>query len=218
MKFDGLVEKIIQYYTSPAYREDVNEAKNQFQEVAGSFDETSGDVENKIAQFTDWYVFSRKLKRVGEAPVEFCLEDPKYVMSEEDRPLYYSLRNARHSLFEFLRVRGADVYLRDLFTEFEYVIRNSRVTVGFRREEFFEARLIPYENEFVFSASFCLHPHEVGGFISKEIRKIKKKPEAEHAKAREELIMRLFKMKQKHEQYRHLGLRDVYSNDSKLRL
>ena len=63
MNFDTLVEKVIQYYTSPAYREDVNEAKNQFQEVAGSFDEAAGDFENKMAQFTDWYVFTRKLKR-----------------------------------------------------------------------------------------------------------------------------------------------------------
>ena len=196
----------------------MNEAKTQFQEVAGSFDEGGGDFENKIAQFTDWYVFTRKLKRVGEAPVEFCLEDPKYPMSEDERPHYYGLRNARHSLFEFIRVKGSDVHIRDLYTEFEYVIRNSRVTVGFHRDEFFEARLIPNGDEFVFSASFCLHPHEVSGFISKEIRKLKKKPEAEHAKAREELIQRLFKMKQKHEQYRHLGIRDVYSNESKLRL
>ena len=58
-------------------------------------------------------------------------------------PLYYSLRNARHSLFEFLRVRGSDVHIRDLFTDFEYVIHDSRVTVGFHRDEYFEARLIP---------------------------------------------------------------------------
>ena len=218
MKFDSYIERIIQYYTSPLYREDVNEAKGQFQETAGTFDEGAGDFENKIAQFTDWYVFTRKLKRVGQAPVEFCLEDSKFPMTEAERAIYFSLRNARHGLFEFLRVKGADVYIRDLFTDFVYIIRNSHVTVGFHRDEYFEARLIPYENEFVFSSAFCLHPHEVCGFISKEIRKIRKKPETEHSRSREELISRLFKMKQKHEQYRHLGIRDVYSNESKLRI
>lgn len=218
MMFEGLVEKIIQYYTSAAFREDVTEAKNQFQEVAGTFDEAAADFEPKMAQFTDWYVFTRKLKRFGEAPVEYLLNDSKYPMTEDERPLYFSLRNSRHSLFEFLRVKGDDVYIRDLFTGFEYVIRNSKVTVGFHREELFEARLIPLENEFVFSSSFCLHPPQVSGFIAKEIRKVNRVPEAEHARSREDLILRLFKMKHKHEQYRHLDIRQVYSNDSKLRI
>src|ERR1044072_8102229 len=100
MIFEPYVEKIIQFYTSPNYREDVNEAKNQFQEVAGSFDESSADFEAKMAQFTDWYVFTRKLKRQGEAPIEYCLDDPKFPMKPEERPLYFSLRNSRHSLFE----------------------------------------------------------------------------------------------------------------------
>jgi hypothetical protein len=218
MIFEPYVEKIIQFYTSPNYREDVTEAKNQFQEVAGSFDESSADFEAKMAQFTDWYVFSRRLKRQGEAPIEFCLDDSKFPMKQEERPLYFSLRNSRHSLFEFERVKNDDVYIRDLFTDFQYVIRNSRYSVGFHHEELFEARLIPHENEFMFSGSFCLHPAQVSKFIEREIRKVNTKPEAEHVKAREELIARLFKMKHKHEQYRHLAIREVYSNDSKLRI
>ena len=218
MIFEPFVEKIIQFYTTPNFREDVVEAKTHFQEVAGSFDESSADFETKMAQFTDWYVFSRRLKRMAEAPVEFCLEDPSYVIQENEKPLYYSLRNSRHSLFEFVRVKKGDVYIRDLFTNFEYVVRNSAVTIGFNRDELFEARLIPYESEFVFSSSFCLHPAQVSRFITKEIRKVNKLPEAEHSKAREDLIQRLFKMKHKHEQYRHLDIREVYSNESKLRL
>ena len=35
---------------------------------------------------------------------------------------------------------------------------------------------------------------------------------------REDLIARLFKMKHKHEQYRHLDIHQIYSNESKLRL
>lgn len=218
MIFEPLIEKIIQFYTSSNFREDVVEAKNHFQEVAGSFDESAPDFEAKMAQFTDWYVFSRRLKRVGASPIEYCLQDPNYTIEEHESPLYYSLRNSRHSLFEFIKVRRGDVYIRDLFTNFEYVIRNSHVSIGFNRDELFEARLIPYENEFVFSISFCLHPPQVSRFITKEIRKVNRLPEVEHAKAREDLMQRLFKMKHKHEQYRHLDIREVYSNESKLRI
>jgi len=218
MIFEPLIEKIIQFYTSPGYREDVVEAKNHFQEVAGSFDESAPDFEAKMAQFTDWYVFSRRLKRMAEAPIEYCLQDSKYSIDDNEKALYFSLRNSRHSLFEFIKVKKGDVYIRDLFTDFEYVIRNSNITIGFNREELFEARLIPFENEFIFATSFCLHPAQVSRFITKEIRKVNKLPETEHAKAREDLIQRLFKMKHKHEQYRHLDIRDVYSNESKLRI
>ena len=218
MMFEPLVERVIQFYTTTAFREDVAEAKNYFQEVAGSFDEGAADFEAKMAQFTDWYVFTRKLKRLGEAPIEHCLDDPKYPMTAAERPLYFSLRNSRHSIFEFSKVKGDDVYVRDLFTGFQYVIRNSRVTIGFNREELFEARLIPHESQFVFSGSFCLHPAAVSGFIAQEIRKVNRLPEVEHVKSREELMMRLFKMKQKHGQYKKLNISDVYSNEPKLRI
>jgi hypothetical protein len=218
MSFDPLVERIIQFYTGPTFREDITDAKNHFQEVAGSFDESAPDFEAKMAQFTDWYVFTRLLKRQSEAPAEFCLEDPNYKMSEAERMQYFALRNSRHSLFEFVRVKEEDVFVRDLFTGFQYVIRNSPISIGFNRDELFEARLIPFENEFIFSASFCIHPPQVSKFITKEVRKVNRKPESEHAQAREDLIARLFKMKHKHEQYRHLDIREVYSNESRLRI
>lgn len=218
MNYEAFVEKIMQFYTTARFKEDVTEAKNGFQEVAGSFDESSVDFESKMAQFTDWYVFTRALKRFGQAPAEYCLEDQQYIIQEGEKAFYYSLRNSRHSLFEFLNVKGDDVYILDLFTGFEYVIKNSRVTIGFHRDELFEARLIPSDGGFVFSASFCMHPPQVSHFIRKEIRKANRKPEAEHAKARQELMSRLFKMKHKHEQYRHLDIREVYSNESRLRI
>jgi hypothetical protein len=218
MMFEEFIERIITFYTSKDFREDVSEGKNLFQETAGNFDEAAADFESKMAQFTDWYVFSRKLKRQGEAPAEFCLSDPKFKIIENERPLYFCLRNSRHSLYEFVKVKGEDVYIRDLFTEFEYIIRNSRITIGFNRDELFEARLIPYESDFIFSSSFCLHSPAVKRFIMKEIAKVNKKPEAEHWKAREDLMARLFRMKHKHEQYRHLDIRDIYSNESKLRV
>jgi hypothetical protein len=54
--------------------------------------------------------------------------------------------------------------------------------------------------------------------VIKEVKRVNKLPEEEQAQAREELIARLFKMKHKHEQYRHLDIHNIYSNDSKLRI
>jgi hypothetical protein len=217
MNYDPFIEKMMQHYTAGRHLLEVQNAKEEFFDKAGTFEEGSIDFETKMAQFTDWYLFTRKTES-GRSVIELVLDDPNYGLHDEERPFYLNLRNSRHSLFEFQKLKGEDVYIRDLFTGFKYVIRNSRVTVGFNRDEFFEARLIPHEGGFVFSNSFCFHPAQVTKFIQKEVKRVNKLPEEEQAQAREELIARLFKMKHKHEQYSHLDIHAIYSNDSKLRI
>jgi hypothetical protein len=218
MNYEPYVEKLMQYYTGPKFLNEVESAKDDFFERAGSFDEASVDFELKMAQFTDWYLFTRKMSGTARAAIEAVLDDPAYPMKEEERPLYLNLRNSRQSLFEFVKLKGEDVHIRDLFTNFKYVIRQSRVTQGFNPEEYFEARIIPSEGSFVFSNAFCFHPSVVSPYIQKEVKRVGKLPEEEQALAREELLNRLFKMKHKHEQYRHLDISKIYSNESKLRI
>jgi hypothetical protein len=158
------------------------------------------------------------MKSTGRAAIEMVLDDPTFNVSDEDRPIYLNLRNSRHSLFEFQKLKNDDVYIRDLFTGFKYVIVSSRVTQGFNRDEYFEARLVPDGENFVFSNSFCFHPSVVSKYVQKEVKRVVKLPEEDQAPARDELLARLFRMKSKHEQYRHLGIQEIYSNDSKLRL
>lgn len=218
MNYEPLIEKLMQHYTGPKYTEDVEAAKADFFEKAGTFDETSVDFELKMAQFTDWYLFTRRMKKSSRVAIEMVLDEPGFKIEEGERTLYLNLRNSRHSLFEFIKLKGEDVYVRDLFIGFKYVIRQSRVTVGFNSDEYFEARLIPHEDGFMFSSSFCFHPAVVSKFILKEVKRINKLPQEEQAQAREDLIGRLFRMKSKYEQYKHLDIREIYSNDSKLRL
>lgn len=218
MNYEPYIEKLMQHFTGPKYMNEVEAAKDDFFERAGSFDEASLDFELKMAQFTDWYLFSRKMAGTGRPAIEVVLDDPGYNVKDEERTIYLNLRNSRHSLFEFTKLKGDDVHIRDLFTNFKYVIRKSRLTQGFNTDEYFEARLIPFEGSFVFSSAFCFHPAVVSGFIQKEVKRVNKLPEEEQSTAREELMGRLFKMKHKHEQYRHLDISKIYSNESKLRI
>lgn len=218
MNYEPYIDRLMQHYTSGQFLAEVKSAKDDFFEKAGNFDENSMDFELKMAQFTDWYLFTRKMHGSGRVAVEMVLDDPGYSVAEDEKVAYLNLRNSRHSLFEFLKLKGEDVHIRDLFTGFKYVIRQSRVTQGFNKDEFFEARLIPHDGSFVFSSSFCFHPSAVSKFVLKEIKRVNKLPEEDQATAREELISRLFKMKHKHEQYRHLDIHNIYSNESKLRI
>lgn len=218
MNYDDLIERLMQHYTGSRYMSEVQAAKEDFFERAGSFDEASNDFESKMAKFTDWYLFTRPMENSGRVSIEMVLDDPSYSLDDKERLNYLNLRNSRHSLFEFTKLKGDDVYIQDLFTGFKYVIRQSKVTQGFNPDEYFEARLIPHDGGFVFSNAFCFHPAAVSRFILKEVKKVNKLPEEEQAKGREDLIARLFKMKSKYEQYRHLDIHDIYSNESKLRI
>lgn len=217
MNYEPYVDRLMQHYTGARYMPEVQAAKEDFFERAGTFDEGSVDFELKMAQFVDWYLFSRRMEQSGRVAIEMVLDDPQFPLQEDERVHFLNLRNSRHSLFEFLKLKNDDVYIRDLFTGFKYVIRQSRLTQGFNKDEYFEARLIPFEGGFVFSSAFCFHPTVVSKFIQKETKTINKLPEEEQSQAREDLIARLFKMKHKHEQYRHLDIEQIYSNESKLR-
>jgi hypothetical protein len=217
MNYEPLIDRLMQHYTSSRYMTEVTAAKEDFFERAGTFDETSVDFELKMAQFVDWYLFARKMATSGRAAIEMVLDDAQFTFQDEERALYLNMRNSRHSLFEFLKLKGDDVHIRDLFTGFKYVIHKSRLTQGFNKDEYFEARLIPFNGGFVFSSAFCFHPAVVAAYILKEVKRIGKLPEEEQGGAREEFIARLFKMKHKHEQYRHLDVQQIYSNESKLK-
>jgi hypothetical protein len=218
MNYSPLIERLMQHYTSGPFAEEARRAKDEFSELAGAFDEASSDFDMKMSLFTDWYLFTRPSVRSGQPFVEGANEDPAFLVAEGERPLFHNLRNSRLSLFEFLKLKGDDVFIRDLFTAFKYVIRQSRVTIGFNRDEYFQARLIPFESGFVFSEAFCFHPASVSRFIAKHIKVINRMPDVDQASAREDFLRRLFRMRYKVDQYRHLDVHDIYSDQPKLRI
>ncbi|MCB0384298.1 MAG: hypothetical protein KDD43_02820 [Bdellovibrionales bacterium] len=125
----------------------------------------------------------------------------------------------RHSIFEFLKTKNGDVFVKDLFANEKLVIKNSSVTIGFEKDQLFEARLIPVDDSFIFTQSFCFHPPNAAKYILKEIKRVRKiKDEDERRREREMLIMKLFKMRYKFEQYRHVDIKEIYTNEPRLRI
>src|ERR1051325_10162182 len=82
------------------------------------------------------------------------------------------------------------------------------------RSEIFEVRVFPYEKTWVFSRGFCFHPAEAKSFILKEVKKVRHLDEIQ----KEALMFRLLKMRYKFEQYKHIRLDFIYTNDTKLRI
>src|SRR5580698_54266 len=107
--YEKIVEKLIQEFTGPEYQREVLEAKREFFERAGIIDEESVNFETRMSQFLDWYMFSRELSDVHLPPVNFYLEKNSEALSPETRPIYENLTKTIHSLFEFKKLRDADV-------------------------------------------------------------------------------------------------------------
>jgi hypothetical protein len=217
MIYEEIVEDLMKHFTSNEHQSEAVKARVEFHKVAGIFDEESEDFEMKLAQFTDWFLFTRNMISYDKTPIARVIDGEEYPIPSEKKTHYENFSNNRHSLFEFLKLKGDDVYIKDLFSGYKLVIRGSKVTFGFEKDQIFEARLLPHEDSFVFAKAFCFHPHEATKYINKEVKRVKKLPEEERDRGREELIEKLFRMRYKHEQYRHVDVKDIYSNESKLR-
>lgn len=214
MTYDTQIEKLLAIFTGPHYARDVQEGKREFFERAGIVDEESSNFETRMSQFLDWFLFSRELIESHLPPVQFYLNTEGQKLSQEERTLFENLTKTKHSLFEFIKVKGTDVIIRDLFTKKKLTLENSYIIAGFNTDEVFEARVIPFEKTWVFAKGFCFHPPEATSFILKEIKKVRHLDQSHH----EALMLSLLKMRYKYEQYKHIRLEFIYTNDGKLRI
>lgn len=212
--YDPIIENLISFFTSPDYHSELLEAKREFFEDAGIVDEDGAQFETRMSQFLDWYIFTREQSKFHIPPIKLVNAQNMISMSDQDKELLQQIGKIRHSIFEFIKVRGDDVYVRDLFADKKIILKHSYVAVGFNPEELFDARVIPQDNNFVFTKGFCFHPTEAKKFILKEIKKIRHLDQAQH----EALMLRLMKMRYKLEQYRHIRLEYIYTNEPRLKL
>lgn len=211
--YEEFIDRLIVFFTGDRFRDDVAKAKKEFFDEAGVMDEENEAFEMRMTQFLEWYLFSRTLSGIGLTPAQYSLQLEDFQMTSNERPAFENLAGARHGLFEFLKIRGEDIHIRDLFLDKKIVIHGSPIRIGFNRDEIFDARLIPDGEEFHFSRSFAFHPGDASKYILNEIKKIKKAGDLETD--REALMLKLLKMRYKYEQYRHLKLDYVYTNEKK---
>jgi hypothetical protein len=212
--YTDLFDRLILFFTSDHFKTEVVSAKKEFFDEAGVVDEESQVFEMRMTQFLEWYLFTRTLKEANLTPAVYALQLSEFEMTSEERPVFESLATTRHGLFEFLKIRGDDIHIKDLWLGKKIVIRDSPINIGFNREEIFDARLIPEGEGFCFARAFCFHPGEAAKYILGEIKRIHK---LENPAEEEAFMLRLLKMRYKYEQYRHLKLEYVYTNEKKLR-
>ncbi len=212
--YQELLDKIVSHFTGDKFSNEIAQAKGEFFGPTGAEEDDSHQFDHKMSQFLDWYIFDRDLSDLGLTPVESVKELGTLKVDESDREKLKYLLKRRHSLFEFIKIKGSDITVKDLIARKKFIIKNSPITVGFSRDEIFEARLIPDGKYYSLTTGICFHPSEAKKFVLKEIKKIKKLGEPEQ----KALIERLSKMRLKFDQYKHIKCDYIYTNDEKLRI
>lgn len=218
-KYDNLLDKLMQVFTDQKFQGEVEPAKAHFFEGTGFLDEERDDFEMKMLQFADWYLFNYRLEKFNRPPVEVAESEGFIKLSSEESDLLKNLQATRHSLFEFLKItRKGDMHIRDIFSDYKLVLKDTYLKFGFNKGEIFEARLIPDEDTFCFTRAFSFHPAEAKKFILKNVKEIQSLPEDEILEAREKFIFKIFKMKNRYEQYTHVAAEKIYSDAVGLRI
>lgn len=213
-QFEILIDKILNHFVKGVYQEELLLAKKEFFENSGTLDENSEHFESRMSQFYDWYFFTRELHGHGKTPLEACLLERELRFDENELRLLEILKQHRHSVFEFIKIKGSDIYLKDLLADKKIIVKQSPWVFGFDPDEIFEARLIPQDGSWVFARGFCFHPESAKKFILSEVKRHRKDPDLNT----NVFMLRLVKMRYKYEQYRHVRPEMIYSNEGKLGL
>lgn len=214
MVFEEVLDRLLTLYTSDEYAEEILNAKIEFFERSmPNVDDDTAQFNLRMAQFLDWYLFTRKLSGPALTPVEYALQDRKFPKRDSDTEHFKSLLNANHSIFEYSKSKDNDIYIKDLFSGDKIVMKNSDVNAGFNKDDVFSVRIIPHQGSYVFARGFCFHPEEARKYIGKEI-KLHKKASVEE---KEKLLLKLLRMKNKVDQYKHILPKFIYTNENTFR-
>lgn len=211
-EYEKLIEKILNHFVGEEFREELAAAKKEFFVNAGALDENSEHYESRMAQFYDWYFFTRELIGFGQTPLDACMLVRELRFSDEEIKLLNVLKEHRHSLFEFIKIKNNDIHIKDLLSNKKLIVKSSPFVFGFDPDEVFEVRLIPQGDSYVFTRGFCFHPESAKKFILSEVKRHRKDPDLDP----DVMMLRLVKMRYKFEQYKHVNPEMIYSNEGKL--
>ncbi len=207
MTLQDCIDKILSIYTTGEYYEEVKRAKQEFFERAGKVAEGSDKFEGQMNAFLDWFLYDRPLDKSEICPVKMFVFERLNEVDEKDRPIFEELTKSIHSLFELLKVKNNDVYVKDLFAREKYIVEDSEINAGFTKGDIFEGRLIKIRDKMVFGSSFVFHPTDCRTYINKEIKKVRALDQRQHIKLMHKLAM----MRIKSEQYSHIDVKHIYT-------
>ena len=218
MKYYKSLDKVAIYFTTSAYIQDVQMAKKDFFGYLLPSDENSYQFDMKMSQFLDWYIFDYHLKETGLTPLEEVLKSKKIQESlsinKEELFLLENLSFHHHSLFELIKVRKESVIIKDLITNKKNQVCKTLNISYLKKNECFEGRIVLIDKIYQILNGICVHPIEARKFILGQVNNVRKSGEYEQ----KEVFRKLTRMYFKLNQFPHIKMDYIYTDDGKMRL
>ncbi|OFZ79723.1 MAG: hypothetical protein A2583_01440 [Bdellovibrionales bacterium RIFOXYD1_FULL_53_11] len=211
--YQKYLEPVIEEFTTGDYYREVYNAKQEYFDKSGVVYEDDVEFEQRMCIFMDWYLFDRDLPGVDLPPIKYYFRKNKDAFSNEELNIYRDFCNTAHSVFRLKRFTWLrkGLVVVDLFSNKMFTVTDLEVNRGFARGDIFEARIIPFKGVCEFSRGFCFHPVEMESFIMNEIKKVRFQDKNRQTK----LILQLAAMKLKHLRFQHIGIKHIYTFQSR---
>lgn len=187
------------------FSEEVIKAKKEYFSKIGEVFEDDRSFESKMVSFTEWYCFDRVSEKNNKSPLEHFIDINSPMWSKEDIDIYTGFCNNIHSIFYFKKIKKEKFLIVNLLDSKKILVNQGNLKIYFEKDDVFEARLIPFKNEYYFTGSFCFHPKELYGKIRKELKK-----RAKNKSERLEFLFLLSAMSLKLERSRQISMKDIY--------
>ncbi len=213
-QFESAYLKLVGHFATAKHLDELQMARKEFFENAGTLDENKPNYALRMNQFYDWFFLTRTLKGHMQTPLMVVDIQRELRLTEEDIEAIAVLKKARHSLFELVKVKKGEITLKDLFKNEKVTVTTDQHVFEFDEKEFFEIRIIELNGKKYFLKGFCFHPESAQKFILAEVKTYQKNPDLDPS----DFMLRLVKMRYKFEQYRHVKPEMIYTNENKLGL
>ena len=214
LQFEVSYKKLIERFTRDEFRNELIDAKKNYFQNAGILDELNSNYTLRMSQFYDWYFLDRHLISYFKTPLAVAHEPRDTRLTEEDFETIEVLKSHQHSVYEILKSKNNQYTLKDLFQNQKIMVEGASTFFEFDEKQFFEARLVTIAGKNYFLKGFCFHPEAAQKFIIEQIKVYRANPDLNF----KDFLMRLNKMRYKFEQYRHVRVEQIYTDDNKLGL
>lgn len=213
MEFKIYFEKVLEQFSSGDYLLQIEKAKGEFFAVSGVVHEDSPLYLERINLFLDWYIFDRTLDNDDLIPVILFYDRYHDRFNSDEEIIYSGMTKSLSSLFIVKRVNDDSVVVKDLFSRKKYKVTDNYVLGLVNKGDVFQGRLIPVKRGYIFSRGFCFHDQDCRNYIESEVNKIRHMAKSYH----KSFMMKLALMKVKVEEYSHVPIRDIYSEQPKIK-
>jgi hypothetical protein len=203
--FQPYLDELVAFATPEARKDELVTARKEFFDLTGEIFEDDKQFEARMSGLLEYFLFDRPreagLTPAAELYAQVLKEGPP------DRAVAFrAFTETVHGLFEVKKLSSGWARLRELFTGLDFQVTERRQLAGLTKGDVLEARLIPFDGHFWFSAAFTWHPRNAVPSILKEVKRRKKKGVALPAEFLADCARRSLKA----DRYRNIAIEKIY--------